>query len=97
MSTPGFENLGVNGITQGRNQAVNSLLNFFYDELLGRSFRAGVNFQLVAAAAENVEGFVPDVAGGEYAKWKSSSQFSVLSSQRVLEKFVLSPSDLIQL
>ena len=64
----GLENLSINGVTQSGDQAINSLLNFFDDQLFRRRLRAGIDFELVLALAKYVFGFVADVAGGVNAK-----------------------------
>src|ERR1017187_3421274 len=62
----GGENLGVDRIAQGGDQAVDTRLHLFDDQALWRSFGLGIDFQVVSLVVEEVEG-VSDVAGGKNA------------------------------
>src|SRR5208337_4626857 len=58
------EDLSVNRIAQGGDQAIHARLHFFDDQALRRSFGLGIDFQVVSFVAKNVKG-VSDVAGGK--------------------------------
>jgi len=67
-ATPGFEHLGVNRIAQRGEEAVDAGADFLDDHALGRRLGARVDFDFVAAPAQELEGVLPDVAGGEDPK-----------------------------
>ena len=72
-SLAGFENFRINLVAQSCDQAVDSRAHFFQNQRLRRSFRIGINFELVAALAKNIQRR-SDVAGRKNAKavshWK---------------------------
>src|SRR6516162_5784799 len=62
-----FKNLGINLVTQSRNEAVDPRFNFFDDQAFWRSHGVGIDFNVVAALAQDVEG-VSDIAGRKHTK-----------------------------
>src|SRR5271169_521968 len=62
----GGENLGVDLIAQGGDQAFHAGFHFFYDQPFRRSFGLGIDLKIVSLVAKKVEG-IADVAGGKNA------------------------------
>src|SRR3982074_470324 len=62
----GSEDLSVDRIAQGSDQAIHAGLHLFDDQTFRRSFGPRIDLNVVSLVAKNVEG-VSDVAGGKYA------------------------------
>src|ERR1700674_4856168 len=59
-----LENFSVNLIAQGCDQSIDSGFDFLNNQTLRRSFRLGINFNLIAALPQLVQG-IANVAGSE--------------------------------
>src|SRR5204863_4326237 len=59
-----FEDLGVDGIAQRGDQAVDAALHFLVEQLLRRRLGALENVELIAALAQTVLGRITDARGG---------------------------------
>ena len=62
----GSENLGVDRIAQGGDQAIHAGLHLFDNQTFRRSFGPRIDFHVVSLVAKNVEG-ISEVAGGKNA------------------------------
>ncbi len=57
-----LEDLGVNLVAQGGDEAVNAAADLFDDQALRRRVGPGIDLDLVAALAQAIEGCIADVA-----------------------------------
>src|SRR5208283_482103 len=60
-----LENLSVNFVAQGGDEAVNTAAHFFDDQASWRRLRIGIDLQLITALAQAIEGSIANVGGGE--------------------------------
>jgi hypothetical protein len=70
VSLAGLKNLGINGIAQRGDEAIDAGLYFLDDETLRRRFGLGIDFDVVSSFAQQIDGF-SNITSGKNAKFRS--------------------------
>src|SRR5206468_7672566 len=82
----GFEDLGVDGIAERGDQCVDAALHFLDDQLFRRRLGTLENFELVAALAKTILGWIADARCGKDAKMLTSDHTENFSGKQELRK-----------
>ena len=87
ISLAGLEHFGVDGIAQGRDQSIDAGFHLLDDQALGRRRRLRIDLEIIASLAQQVEGGVPNVAGGENTEFFGHGGLLGIGIKRDVRKY----------